>query len=89
MDEHTKREIREAVQDAFSAGVENKRFVDVSRVPLICQSIVSLADDMKDLKESMVTQDQFWPVKTLVYTIVGIMLTSMVLALVSMVLINQ
>lgn len=77
MDETTKREIREAVQEAFSAGVDSKRFIDVTRVPLICQSIVGIDKKL----EQLVTKDEFWPVKTLVYGITGLLLSGTVGAL--------
>ncbi len=80
MDELTRQGITEAVQEAFSAGIEKGRFVDISRVPLICQSIIQIGKDITELKEvqaGLVTQDQFWPVKTLVYATVGLMLLAL------------
>ena len=95
MDNQTVRQIEEAVQRAFSAGVDENRYVDVSRIPLICQSIVQIGKDISEIKESintndadareridgLVTQDQFWPVKTLIYGFVGLMLTGIMTAI--------
>lgn len=67
--------IEDAVTRAFSAGVDSRRFIDVTRVPLLCQSIVEINNKM----DKMVTQDQFWPVKTLVYGLLGLLLTGLVL----------
>lgn len=56
MENLTKEQIREAVQEAFSAGIGEGRYIDVTRVPLICQSIVGidkkLEEMSKDMKES-------------------------------------
>lgn len=77
MDEQTKEEIKKAVIEAFSAGVDNKRYIDVSRIPLICQSIVGIDKKLDEL----VTKQEFWPVKTLVYGVTGLMLSGVVGAL--------
>ena len=103
LDEKTLDAIREAVERAFSAGVDNRRFIDVSRIPLICQSIVQIGKDVSDIKHSMqenndamnnrmekfVTQDQFSPVKAIVYGIVGLVLTAVAIALLAMVVTTQ
>ena len=81
MDELTKKEIRQAVEDAFSASVQDKRFVDVSRIPLICQSIIGIDDKL----DKLVTQDQFWPVKTITYSMVGMILTAFFLGVIAFV----
>ncbi len=43
-------------------------------------------DDFKDAKSNYVTQQEFWPVKALVYGCTGLMLTSLVGALLYLVL---
>lgn len=75
--------VASAVKEVFSLESEGgqKRFVDVSRVPLICQAILGINQSLTEIKNEMVTQDQFWPVKTLVYGVVGLMLTGTVMAL--------
>ncbi len=78
MDDRMKREIEEAVIRALSANMDNKRFLDVSRIPLICQSIVGIDEKL----DKLVTQEQFWPVKVLVYGLTGIILTSVIASLV-------
>jgi hypothetical protein len=85
LEQSTIEEIEYAVQRAFSAGVGDKRYIDVSRVPLLCQSILGIDKKLDEMQKAMVTQDQFWPVKTLVYGIVGLMLTGIVGALLFMV----
>ena len=55
-----------------------KRFLDVTRVPLICQSIVGIHQKLEDIQLNMVTKEAFWPVKTLVYGLNGLLLTGIV-----------
>lgn len=66
--------------------VQNKRFLDLERVPLICNDIALIKKMLEDQKGSLVTQDQFWPVKTLVYGIVSLMLIAIVGALMTLVI---
>lgn len=77
MDAITEQRIEEAVMRGFSAGVEDKRYIDVSRIPLICQSIIGIDKKLDEL----VTKTEFWPVKTLVYGITGILLSGTIGAL--------
>ncbi len=89
MDELTRQGITEAVQEAFSAGIEKGRFVDISRVPLICQSIIQIGKDITELKEvqaGLVTQDQFVPVKIIAYGLVATMMIGVLGAVLSVVL---
>lgn len=76
--------VEDAVIRAFKAGIGEGRYIDVSRIPLICQSIVGIDDKL----DKLVTQDQFWPVKTLVYGITALMLSGVVGALLMLVLRN-
>lgn len=99
MDEATLKAIRAAVEDAFSSGVKDKRFIDVSRVPLICQSINQIGKDIGEIKDlimdnkeaadirmdGLVTADQFWPVRTVVYGLIGLILTAVAGALIALV----
>lgn len=74
--------INHAVQNAFSAGIGDGRYIDVSRIPLICQSITSIDKKLDDL----VSRQEFWPVKMLVYGITGLMLSAVVGALMMLVI---
>ncbi len=82
MDEETKKAIEEAVIRAFSATAPDARYIDIKRVPLICQSIVGIDKKLEEL----VTQQEFWPVKTLVYGITGLMLSGVIGALLVLVI---
>lgn len=90
MEEVTRKEIREAVQEAvqeaFSASVSDGRYIDVSRIPLICQSIVQIGKDIAEMKENLTSKEEFWPVKTLVYGITGLMLAAVVGALLMLII---
>lgn len=61
----------------------------VRRVPFICADIQGINKSMSDIKDTLdkrvVTQDQFWPVKTLVYGATGVMLLGVIAALVAIV----
>lgn len=69
--------VEAAVMKGFSASAGEGRYIDVTRIPLICQSIVGIDEKL----EKLVTQDQFWPVKTLVYGITALLLSGTVGAL--------
>lgn len=77
----------EVVQDMFDANPT--RYIDVSRVPLICQAIVGLSKSMETLQENLdkkyVTKEEFSPVKMLVYGAVSLMCSSVLLALIYLV----
>lgn len=84
--------IEKAVQKAFSAEGGDKRYIDVSRVPLICQAIVGIRDDIKDINQKLddkfVSKTEFIPVKTLAFGFVGLVLIAVVGALVGLVIIR-
>lgn len=92
MDPATLDAIKKAVQEAFSAEGGDKRFIDITRIPLICQSIVNISSDIKDinqkLDEKFVTKTEFSPVKTVVYGLVGLILVAVVGALIGLVILR-
>lgn len=57
---------------------------------LMRKDMDNMAKDMADIKLSLngkyVTQDQFWPIKTLVYGATGIMLVAIIVAIVGLVI---
>lgn len=93
--ETTTQSIAEALRQVFGEYTEQQRFVDLKRVPLICKQIENIDYSLTEIRETLksnndkfVNQDQFWPVKTLVYGVVGLMLTGVVTALLALVLIT-
>lgn len=69
---------------------QDKKFIDVSRIPLICQDIRGIHKSLEDINQKLdnkyITTDNFWPVKTLVYGAVGLMLTGILTALIYLVI---
>lgn len=80
--------IATAVKEAFNIedNTGQKRFVDVSRVPLICQAIIGIQQSLTKIEENMVTKETFSPIRSLVYGMVGLVLTGVVGALLTLVL---
>jgi len=79
-----------ALREVFSENGKSGRFIDVSRIPLICQHIAGIHDSLAEIKETLskkvVTQDQFWPVKTLVYGFVALILVAVVGAIITLII---
>lgn len=72
------RALAEALRRIFGENEKSGRFIDVTRIPLICQSIVDMHGSIEEMKQllkefdgSHVSQDQFWPIKTFVYGVIG------------------
>lgn len=88
----TAKIVNDTLAAFFSAQTDKERFVSTQRIPFICSDIKEIREQLTDmvqlqrenqekLDEKYVSQDQFWPVKTLVYGVVALMLTSVVGAL--------
>lgn len=75
-----RRDITEIKQDIKSSAPMR------SDIKSLQDGFVSLSDTLRVLRESTVTKDQFWPVKTIVYGGVGLMLTAIIGALMAVVL---
>lgn len=76
-------------EQALMELIQNKRFLDLERVPLICNDIANIRKMMEAQSkqlDNLVTQDQFWPVKTLVYGFVGLALIGVIGALMALIL---
>lgn len=74
--------VEDAVIRAFKAGIGDGRYIDVSRIPLICQSIVGIDKKLDDL----VNRGEFKPVQAIAYGLVGLVLSSVVGALMLLIL---
>jgi hypothetical protein len=70
------KEMAELTAEILADKQENKRFIDIGRIPLICQSILEINDSLasikKTLDERFITKDRYLPVERLVYGQVGI-----------------
>lgn len=51
------RALSNALREVFGEGEDKKRFIDVSRIPLICKSIIEIREDMKVLKDHVTQID--------------------------------
>lgn len=91
-----KAAVVDAVREIFSSNVSAGRYIDVSRIPLICQNIDGLhqvsketLSKIKDIDEKLekkyVTKEQFALVKNLVFGAAAIILSAVLLALVYLV----
>jgi len=52
-EERITKSLADALREVFDANIDSGRFVDVKRIPLICASIVSQANDIKSIKEDL------------------------------------
>jgi hypothetical protein len=66
-DERIASTIVTALRDVFDDKRSSGQFIDVSRIPLICQSIIDMRGDLKLIRDSIVTKEEFGPVRYLVY----------------------
>jgi len=48
-----KLELMETLDEYFNRGVEKGKFIDTSRIPLICQDISVIHQDVKEIKETI------------------------------------
>ena len=93
MNEEVEKQVETALEKFFTLKKDSGRFIDVSRIPLICQNInliheniKELKADVKDMKNESVSQDQFWPVKTIVYGLVGTIMLGVLGAIITLIL---
>lgn len=87
-EERMTRALSQSLRDVFSENVDTGRFIDVSRVPLICLNINNIHESLKDIKENMVSKETFWPIKTMVYAGAGTVLLAVLGAVVALVVIK-
>lgn len=82
--------LADALREVFGEHEDAKRFVDVTRIPLICKSIIDMSKSIEDintkLDTKLVNQDQFTPVKQLVYGLVALILVAVVGAVLTIVI---
>ncbi len=90
LSENATQSLVEALRQVFGEGQERQRFIDITRIPLICQSIIQMGDDLKEmnkkLDEKVVTQDQFAPVKIIAYGLVTSVMLAVLGAILALVL---
>lgn len=91
-DERITKALSEALRDIFDDKKSTGRFIDVSRIPLICKSIFDIHANIGEIKgmikeqdKKFVNVDQFMPVKQIVTGLVGLILVGVVGALLSLI----
>jgi hypothetical protein len=69
---------------------QDRKFIDTTRIPLICQDIRGIHKTLEEIRVTLdskiVTRDQFSPIQKIVYGGVGLILTSVVGALLALVI---
>ena len=77
--------LADAITKAIGDNANDKRFVDITRIPLICVAISGIHESLKDLKEmvkeissSYVTHDQFKPYRTALNIIASALILSFI-----------
>lgn len=89
-DERIAEILAAALKDAFGEHETTGRFVDVSRIPLICQNIMGIDGSLKKINENLeknfVRNETFAPVKSIVYGLVALILTAVIGAILAIIL---
>lgn len=92
-DGRIERAVARALNQEFGEKNDSKRFVNLARVPLICQSIETIHTDIREIKDMLkglpgkyVSQESFDPYKQIVKGLVSLILMGFVGALISLVL---
>jgi tetrahydromethanopterin S-methyltransferase subunit B len=84
------RALAEALRRVFGENEKSGRFIDVSRIPLICQNISGIHDTLRDIKEKLdddfVTKEAFTPYRNGINVVAGLVLTAVVGAILSLVI---
>jgi len=91
---HMKEQLTEIVSDAL--GENPTRYIDVSRIPLICKSIIAIDESLKNMDKKYINKDQFEPFRESVKNIetnisrgVWIILALVITAVMSVILVNK
>lgn len=77
--------LSDALRNVFDENIDTKRFIDVSRIPLICQNINGIHESIKTIESKLddkyVTVEAFDPIRKLIYGLVGTILLAVISAL--------
>lgn len=95
-DEHKMtRSLSEALRQVFGENQDSGRFIDVTRIPLICQNINHIHENIKEItstmkedREKYVTVDQFAPYRKTLNIVGGSVILALTGAVIALV-INQ
>ena len=86
-DQHLREIIQEAVTYALNRGAKDKKYVDVGRIPFICDDIRAIHSALKEMNETKVTKDDFILIRNIVFGFVGLIVLAFMGALFTLVFI--
>ena len=85
--------LADAITKVLGENKDDQRFIDVTRIPLICLSITGIHENLKELKEMMkemntnfVNRETFKPVQYITYGLVSMIMTGVIGSLLTIVL---
>lgn len=91
-DDRVTRALANALRRVFGENEKSGRFIDTSRIPLICAHIESMDANIKDIKEKLdtryVTVEAFSPYKKAMNAIAALILVAVVGGLLSLIFIR-
>jgi hypothetical protein len=77
--------LADAVGQVIGENKDQKRFIDISRIPLICLSITQIHENIKELKEMMkeqheifATKEDVQPIRYITFGLVGMIMAGFV-----------
>lgn len=89
-EQDTTRHLAEALREVFGENQESHRFIDIARIPLICKSIFDIHENLKSINNKLdttfLTKEAFYPVKVVVYGLVGTVMMGVVGAIIRAIL---
>ena len=89
-DEHMTGILSNALREVFDLHKESGRFIDISKIPLLCKSVIEIHENIKEIKNKLdnkfVTIDMFSPVRMITYGLVGAILFAVIGALMMLVI---
>jgi len=82
--------VSSAIAQFFDRGVQEKRYIDVGRIPFICDDLHGIHETLNKIEDKLdekyVTKEDYRPVKAIVYGAVGLILTSVMIALIALII---
>ena len=80
-DQQLKVMIEEAVQTGLNRGAVDKKYIDIGRIPFICDDIRGIHAVLKKLNEEKVTKEDFTLVRNIVFAFIGVIVLAFMGAL--------
>lgn len=89
--------LADAISKAIGESTGDKRFVDLTKIPLICLSITNIHKDVGEIKDMIVNlkkemtagfvrNETFTPIQKVVYGLVGLVLTTVAGSVIALIL---